>query len=74
MPKLIPFEIVQELVGGLSQPTIWRMRRDKKFPEPVAISPNRIAWRESDIDMWVKCRTVEPPEALAPEKEAKPAA
>jgi prophage regulatory protein len=65
MPKLIPFEKVQELVGGMSQPTIWRMRRNGTFPQPVAISPNRIAWREADVVAWVETRTATAPQPIA---------
>ncbi len=65
MLKLIPFEKVQELVGGMSQPTIWRMRRDGTFPQPVAISPNRIAWREADVMEWVEARTATAPLPMA---------
>ena len=54
--KLIPLAAVLELTGHISVTTIWRMRRAKQFPEPVAVSPNRKAWRESEIDAWLKAR------------------
>ena len=54
--KLIPLAIVLERTGFISTTTIWRMRRAKQFPEPVAVSPNRKAWRESEIDAWLKAR------------------
>lgn len=54
--KLIPLATVLERTGHISTTTIWRMRRAKQFPEPVAVSPNRKAWRESDIDAWLKAR------------------
>lgn len=54
--KLIPLATVLERTGFISTTTIWRMRRAKQFPEPVAVSPNRKAWRESDIDAWLKAR------------------
>jgi prophage regulatory protein len=56
MSKLIPFDKVQELVGGISQPTIWRMRRAGTFPQPVNVSSNRIAWREADVIAWIESR------------------
>jgi prophage regulatory protein len=65
MTKLIPFQKVQELVGGISQPTIWRMRRNGTFPQPVSISPNRIAWREADVVAWVEARTAAAPQSIA---------
>ena len=55
--KLIPLAAVLERTGHTSASTIWRMRRANTFPEPVAISPNRKAWRETDIDAWVNGRT-----------------
>ena len=54
--KLIPLATVLERTGYISTTTIWRMRRAKQFPEPVAVSPNRKAWRESEIDNWLKAR------------------
>ena len=54
--KLIPLATVLERTGHISTTTIWRMRRAKQFPEPVAVSPNRKAWRESEIDEWLKSR------------------
>jgi prophage regulatory protein len=26
------------------------------FPEPIHLSPRRIAWREADIDAWIEAR------------------
>ena len=57
--RLISLTKVRERIGDISQTTIWRMRRAKQFPEPVAISPNRKAWRESDVDKWIEARTSE---------------
>jgi len=54
--KLIPLATVLERTGHISTTTIWRMRRAKQFPEPVAVSPNRKAWRESEIDAWLEAR------------------
>ena len=69
LDRLIAFNKVQELVGGISQPTIWRMRRAGTFPQPVKISPNRIAWRESDVRAWIDSRASADLEAL---DKAKP--
>lgn len=69
MSKLIPFEKVQELVGGISQPTIWRMRRTGTFPEPVSISPNRIAWREADVIAWIESRNAAAPQPFSSTSE-----
>ena len=37
----------------LSRATIWSLRRRDLFPQPVQISPGRIAWRENDIRQWL---------------------
>jgi prophage regulatory protein len=38
---------------SLSQVTIWRLRKQGRFPEPVPISEGRKAWAESHVDRWV---------------------
>lgn len=40
----------------LSRATIWALRRAGRFPEPVRISPGRVAWRESDVTSWMRQR------------------
>lgn len=58
--NLISLLTVRERIGHISSTTIWRMRRANQFPEPVVISPNRKAWRESDVDKWIDARTTDP--------------
>jgi prophage regulatory protein len=41
---------------GLSNTTIWRERRAGRFPQPVRVSPGRVAWRESEITDWIATR------------------
>ena len=45
---------------GLSATTIWREIRAGRFPEPVALSPNRKAFRANDIAEWVRGRSAKP--------------
>lgn len=40
-------------ITGLSQTTIWRLQKSGDFPRSVRISPNRIAWRASDLAAWL---------------------
>jgi len=40
----------------LSRATVWALRRRGAFPAPIQISPNRIAWRESDLNDWIADR------------------
>lgn len=57
--KLIDFAEVQSRTGKLSKATYWRLRRNRLFPNPVAISPGRKAWLESEINDWIASRTSE---------------
>jgi prophage regulatory protein len=41
----------------LSDATIWRMERRGEFPRRVAISSKRVAWRRSEIALWLEQRT-----------------
>ena len=43
---------------GLSEATLWRMRRRGELPEPVHLSPGRVGWRERDIVAWLDARAV----------------
>jgi predicted DNA-binding transcriptional regulator AlpA len=63
--RLIALPKVQEIIGDVSETTIWRMRRNKQFPEPVSISPNRKAWRESDVRAWLNSRSAAAPQPIA---------
>lgn len=57
--RFIPPHEVQQITGGLSLATLWRMRRRGEFPEPVSVSPGRKAWRESDIERWMQSRSTD---------------
>ena len=57
--KLIDFSEVQSRTGGMSRVTYWRMWRANRFPNPVAVSPCRKAWLESEINAWIASRVKE---------------
>lgn len=40
----------------LARATVYSLRREGKFPEPIPISPGRVAWRESDLARWVEAQ------------------
>lgn len=42
----------------VSDATLWRLVRAKKFPQPVKLSSNVTAWRADDVRKW--CAGVEP--------------
>jgi prophage regulatory protein len=42
-----------------SKPHLWRLIRTGKFPRPIRLGENRIAFPESDIDNWIKSKIAE---------------
>lgn len=43
-------------VTSCSRATIYRGVRAGTFPAPVRITERRVAWRESDVQAWIKSR------------------
>jgi len=41
---------------GLSEATLWRLRQRGELPEPVRLSPGRVAWPEPVISAWLTSR------------------
>jgi predicted DNA-binding transcriptional regulator AlpA len=41
---------------GLSEPTLWRMRQRSELPDPIRLSPGRIAWPIDVIEKWLDAR------------------
>lgn len=55
--RLLKPAVVQDRTT-LDRVTIWRKVGAGTFPQPLKISDNRIAWRESDIEAWMTgCET-----------------
>ena len=54
--QLIDMKRVTEMTT-LSRTTLWRMVRQGRFPRPIKISSNRVAWRECDVVDWVQARS-----------------
>ncbi|GLR91312.1 helix-turn-helix transcriptional regulator [Bradyrhizobium iriomotense] len=48
-------DIVKRGVGA-SKVTLWRWERAGRFPRRVALSSQRVAWVESEIDAWLADR------------------
>jgi len=38
---------------GLSDPTVWRMEKDGKFPKRLRLGGNSCGWLESEINGWL---------------------
>ena len=53
--KLLRFKKLRERVP-LGRTTIWRMVKDERFPAPVRIGKNGIAWRSDEIQKWIENR------------------
>ena len=45
---------------GLSEPTIWRLRRRGDFPIPVQLSPGRLAFKRAELIAWMDSRRGDP--------------
>lgn len=52
---LLPAEVRERV--RLSEPTIYRLRRKRKFPAPIILGEKRIAYRESEVEEWIKARS-----------------
>jgi predicted DNA-binding transcriptional regulator AlpA len=44
---------------GLSEPTLFRHRRDGTGPLFIRLSARRVAYRKSDVEVWLSARTIE---------------
>ena len=42
-----------------SKPHLWRLIRGGKFPRPIRLGENRIAFPEHEIDLWVQEKIAE---------------
>lgn len=59
--------IVQELLTRgevchlirLSKATLERYHRKGRFPKPVKLGPNRVAWLRCEIEQWLQTRIAE---------------
>ena len=55
--KFLSKVIVDEMTG-LSNVTRWRMEKRGEFPSRRQISPNRVAYLESEVLAWMETRPV----------------
>ena len=53
--KFLSKTIVDEMTG-LSNATRWRMEKNGGFPSRRQISPNRVAYLESEVIDWMESR------------------
>ncbi len=48
--------VVRKTVGGIAKTTLWRWIREGRFPKPVRLGANCIAWRADDVNQWINSR------------------
>ncbi len=71
LERFLGWRQVRDLTG-LGRTTAWRMRQAGDFPEPVSISPGRVAWRERDIARWNESRGSTAPEPQPATRPIRP--
>ena len=58
--KLLSIDELKSVKGVVySKPHLWRLIRAGKFPRPIRLGQNRIAFPESEIDDWVRSKISE---------------
>src|SRR5712691_9402106 len=68
MMKLIPFPELKSKKGiDYQRDHLRRKCRAGEFPQPVSLSPTRIAWIEQEVDDWLAQRAAER-EPIAPQQ------
>ena len=53
--RLLRIKEVLELTG-LSRTTIYRLRREGRFPKGIPLMGSLIAWEESKVFAWIEAR------------------
>ena len=53
--KILRLPAVLEATG-LKRTSLYMMRRDGEFPQPVQIGKRAVGWRQSDIQKWIDQR------------------
>lgn len=50
--KILRMNELKKIIG-VSSCTIWRWRKQNKFPRPIKLGERLIGWRESEINEWL---------------------
>jgi predicted DNA-binding transcriptional regulator AlpA len=56
IPRYISAAELRARLGGISEATLWRMRRRGEIPDSIRLSPGRIGWPEPAILEWLHAR------------------
>ncbi len=56
--RIINLKEVQELSGGYSRSSIWRLEQAGQFPKRIKLTPNgrKVGWKLSAITEWINTR------------------
>jgi prophage regulatory protein len=52
---------------GKSRVQLWRDIRNGRFPTPIEIGPNSVAWHNIEVDAWLAARPRRTYRVLVPE-------
>lgn len=53
--KILRIKQVCERLGGISETTFWRLRKNSGFPKPITIRGTSIkGWHETSITQWIQ--------------------
>ncbi len=59
-PKAEPASLLRlggvEARTGLKKSTIYRLMRERAFPQPVLVGTRSVAWLASEVDAWCASR------------------
>lgn len=44
---------------GLSDPTVWRLERQGRFPKRLKLGPGSVGWFESEVQEWLEQKAAE---------------
>jgi predicted DNA-binding transcriptional regulator AlpA len=53
--RLLRFRQLREIIPW-SRTTCWRAVRERRFPAPVRLSKNTVAWRSDEVFEWLERR------------------
>lgn len=56
--RLLQPRAARELLGGISNATLWRLAKSLDFPVKIQISGKSVGWWESELRRWVESRRV----------------
>jgi prophage regulatory protein len=51
---------------SFSRATLWRLVKDRKFPQPIKIGPKTTVWVEAELDAYDEALLASRPSAISP--------